>query len=165
MKRLVYQADGETATRYLGRALASVLPPGSTVALMGTLGAGKTRLVQAVAEAAGVAPGDVVSPTFVLMQEYRGHRVIYHFDAYRIPSEDEFLELGPDEYFEAGQWVFIEWADRVARLLPRERLEIHVEVTGVQSRRMEFLAVGAHYETVLDQLQTRLAGPSTGAPW
>ncbi len=161
MKKLLYQADAESATRHLGQALANVLPAGSTVALMGTLGAGKTRLVQAVAEAAGVPPGDVVSPTFVLMQEYHGRRVIYHFDAYRIPSEDEFLELGPDEYFEAGQWVFVEWADRVAQLLPRERLEIHFEVTGADSRRMELQAVGSRYETVLDQLQERLIGPST----
>lgn len=161
MQKLLYQADGESATRHLGRALADVLPAGSTVALVGTLGAGKTRLVQAIAEASGVAPGDVVSPTFVLMQEYRGRRAIYHFDAYRIPSEDEFLELGPDEYFEAGGLVLIEWADRVARLLPRERLEIHFEVTGAQSRRMEFRARGSRYEAVLDQLQQRLTGGRT----
>jgi len=161
MKRLIYQADGEQATRHLGRALAGVLPPGSVVALVGTLGAGKTRLVQAIAEASGVAPGDVVSPTFVLLQEYHGRRVIYHFDAYRIPSEDEFLELGPDEYFEAGQLVLIEWADRVARLLPRERLEIEFEVTGAESRRMEFRAVGQRYEAVLEELASRLTGNTT----
>jgi tRNA threonylcarbamoyladenosine biosynthesis protein TsaE len=158
MQKLLYQAEGEAATRHLGRALADVLPPGSIVALFGTLGAGKTRLVQAIAEASGVAPGDVVSPTFVLMQEYHGRRVIYHFDAYRIPSEDEFLELGPDEYFEAGHLVLIEWADRVSRVLPRERLEIHFEVTGTQSRRMELHAVGQRYEAVLDHLQSRLTG-------
>jgi tRNA threonylcarbamoyladenosine biosynthesis protein TsaE len=161
MQKLLYQAEGESGTRHLGRALADVLPPGSTVALVGTLGAGKTRLVQAIAEASGVAPGVVVSPTFVLMQEYHGRRVIYHFDAYRIPSDDEFLELGPDEYFEAGQLVLIEWADRVARLLPRERLEIHFEVTGAESRRMAFQAIGRRYEAVLDQLCERLTGPTT----
>jgi tRNA threonylcarbamoyladenosine biosynthesis protein TsaE len=161
MQRILYQAEGESATRHLGRALADVLPAGSTVALLGTLGAGKTRLVQAIAEASGVPPGAVVSPTFVLLQEYHGRRKIYHFDAYRIPSEDEFLELGPDEYFEAGGLVFIEWAERVERLLPRERLEIHFEVTGAQSRRMELRAVGQRYEAVLDQLQQRLTGTTT----
>jgi len=161
MRKLLYQAESEQATRHVGRALADVLPAGSVVALIGTLGAGKTRLVQSIAEASGVAPGDVVSPTFVLVQEYHGRRVIYHFDAYRIPSEDEFLELGPDEYFEAGELVLIEWADRVASLLPRQRLEIHFEVTGDQSRRMQFVAVGQRYEEVLDRLQTKLMGRSS----
>jgi tRNA threonylcarbamoyladenosine biosynthesis protein TsaE len=156
MKKILYQADSEYATRHLGKCLADVLPDGSTVALVGTLGAGKTRLVQAVAEALGVAPGVVVSPTFVLVQEYRGRRTIYHFDAYRIADDDEFLELGPDEYFEAGQLVLVEWADRVERLLPRERLELHFEVTAPERRRIEIRALGPRYEAILDRLQDRL---------
>ena len=77
-----------------------MLPDGTTVALCGTLGAGKTRLVQAIAEAAGVDRRDVLSPTFVLIQEYHGRRSIYHIDAYRLRDEDEFLALGPEEYFD-----------------------------------------------------------------
>jgi len=156
MKKLFYQAESEHATRHLGKLLAEVLPAGSTVALIGTLGAGKTRLVQAVAEASGVGPGVVVSPTFVLLQEYHGRRTIYHFDAYRIADDDEFLELGPDEYFEAGQLVLVEWADRVKRLLPLERLELRFEVTGPEGRRIEIRALGPRYEAVLDQLHDRL---------
>jgi tRNA threonylcarbamoyladenosine biosynthesis protein TsaE len=156
MKKILYQADSEYATRHLGKLLAEVLPAGSTVALIGTLGAGKTRLVQAVAEAIGVEPGVVVSPTFVLVQQYQGRRTLYHFDAYRIADDDEFLELGPDEYFEAGQLVLVEWADRVERLLPRERLELRFEVTAPQARRIEIRALGPHYEAVLDQLHDRL---------
>ena len=90
-----------------------MLPPGTTVALCGTLGAGKTRLVQAIAEGLGVNRRDVVSPTFVLIQEYRGRRMIYHIDAYRLRDDDEFQQLGPDEYFESDGLVLIEWADRV----------------------------------------------------
>lgn len=156
MKRILYQADTEHATRHLGQLLAEVLPAGSTVGLIGTLGAGKTRLVQAVAEASGVEPGVVVSPTFVLLHEYQGRRTIYHFDAYRIADDDEFLQLGPDEYFEAGQLVLVEWADRVERLLPLERIDLHFEVTGEQGRRIEIRALGPRYEAVLDQLHDRL---------
>ena len=77
MSPVVFNAENEAATAALGHALADVLPAGTTVAMYGTLGAGKTRLVQAIAEGLGVDRRDVVSPTFVLIQEYRGRRMIY----------------------------------------------------------------------------------------
>src|SRR5271156_3088534 len=117
---LVIDAANEAATTALGHALARTLPPGTTVALCGTLGAGKTRLVQAIAEALGVSRRDVVSPTFVLVQEYYGQRTIYHIDAYRLRDDDEFQQLGPDEFFESDGLVLIEWADRIEQSLPRD---------------------------------------------
>ena len=123
------------ATDRFGRQLAEHLPPGSVVALSGTLGAGKTRLVQAIAAAYGVDPADVTSPTFVLCREYHGTRTIFHLDAYRLKDEDEFLELGPEEMFASGGLVFIEWAERVASYLPPDCVEITLEVTGERSRR------------------------------
>jgi tRNA threonylcarbamoyladenosine biosynthesis protein TsaE len=137
--------------------LAQVLPPSTTVALCGTLGAGKTRLVQAIAEASGVNRREVVSPTFVLIQEHHGRRPIYHIDAYRVRDDDEFLQLGPDEYFEGPGLVLIEWADRVAAHLPEERIEINITVTGAQSRRFEIAAVGQRYAGVIEQLAKRLS--------
>ncbi len=151
-KSIIIDAATEVETTQLGALLASLLPAGSTVALCGTLGAGKTRLVQAVAEALGVPEGEVVSPTFVLIKEYAGHRPIYHFDAYRVRDDDEFLELGPDEYFESEGIVFVEWADRVRDCLPREYLRIDIEVTGHQSRRFVVQAIGSRYEPVVRQL-------------
>lgn len=153
---LVYTADDESATDRLGAAIASALQPGAVVALIGPLGAGKTRLVQAVAAAAGVAPGEVLSPTFVLIHEYRGRLPIYHFDAYRLRDEDEFLQLGPEEYFDASGWTFIEWADKVASCLPRERLEIRLEPTGATSRHFEVNALGSVYHIVTDELARTL---------
>jgi tRNA threonylcarbamoyladenosine biosynthesis protein TsaE len=127
--------NNEQDTARLGAALAEVLPPGTTIALIGTLGAGKTRLVQAVATALGVPPGSVTSPTFVLVNEYTAGRTpIYHFDTYRLKDNDEFLELGPDEYFESDGLVFVEWADRVAHLLPPEHIAINFEVLDETSR-------------------------------
>ena len=152
MPPIVFNADNEAATAALGHALADVLPAGTTVALCGTLGAGKTRLVQAIAEALGVNRRDVVSPTFVLIQEYRGRRMIYHIDAYRLHDDDEFQQLGPDEYFESDGLVLIEWADRVAGSLPREYVEIRIAVTGVESRRFEIRAIGGGYEEALRRL-------------
>src|SRR3954452_17710682 len=114
-----FSAEDENDTQRLGAAIAAVLQAGSVVGLIGPLGAGKTRLVQAVANALGVAPGSVTSPTFVLVNEYTGGRLpIYHFDTYRLKDDDEFLNLGPEEYFDSGGITFVEWADRVETLLP-----------------------------------------------
>ncbi len=142
----------EADTARFGAVLAEALPSGATVALCGTLGAGKTRLVQAVAESLGVPPGEAASPTFVLIKEYAGQRPIYHFDAYRICDDDEFLELGPDEYFESGGLVFVEWAERVQHCLPREHLRIDIEITGHHARRFTVRAVGARYEPIVEQV-------------
>ena len=122
------------------------------IGLCGPLGAGKTRLVRALAEAAGVDPRLVLSPTFVLIHEYQGRLPIYHFDAYRLRDDDEFLQLGPDEYFDGGGWTFVEWADRVAACLPAERLEIRIEPTGITSRGFEITAIGERYEPVIAAL-------------
>jgi len=156
MKELTFVAADETATRELGLALASVLPRGAVVALIGTLGAGKTRLVQALAEGAGAKPGTAVSPTFVLVGEYRTDPPIYHFDAYRLRDEDEFMQLGPDEYFEGEGICVVEWADRVEDCLPGDRLEIEIAVKGEQKREMLLRATGALHQAVVQGLADRL---------
>jgi len=156
MDRFTYEAPDEAATAALGAALAQVLPDGSVVALCGTLGAGKTRLVQAIAEASGVDRRDVLSPTFVLIHEYQGRRPVYHLDAYRVRDEDEFLELGPEEYFEGEGLTLVEWADRVEGCLPPERIEIRVEVTGARSRRFEVRTTGDRYRTIVARLKSIL---------
>ena len=97
-----------------------------SIALIGTLGAGKTRLVQAVAEALGVPPRQRHQPDVRPGERIPGGRMpVYHFDTYRLKDEDEFLELGPEEYFESAGLTFVEWADRVADLLPAERSGNH----------------------------------------
>jgi len=143
-------------TERLGQALAEHLPAGTVVALLGTLGAGKTRLVQAVGAALGVDREAVVSPTFVLVQQYHGRRSIYHLDAYRLHDDDEFLQLGPEEFFDAGGLTFVEWADKVERCLPAEHLVIEIEVTGGDSRRFTLRAVGESLEWPLDAIQQQL---------
>jgi tRNA threonylcarbamoyladenosine biosynthesis protein TsaE len=152
-----FLAEGLQDTLRLGTALAMVLPPGTTIALIGTLGAGKTNLVQAIAVACGIPDGTVTSPTFVLCQPYEGTRTLYHLDAYRLKDEDEFLELGPEEYYESEGLTLIEWADRVPGCLPDQRVEIRIEVTGEQSRQFQIIPVGVRYQTILVPLQRILA--------
>jgi tRNA threonylcarbamoyladenosine biosynthesis protein TsaE len=138
-----FTANDEADTQHLGAVLADLLPAGTVVALIGPLGAGKTRLVQAIATAMGVPRDTVTSPTFVLINEYGQGRIpIFHFDAYRLNNINEFAELGPEEYFELGGICLIEWADRVAELLPNERLEVTIEVLSDVARRFTFTASG-----------------------
>jgi tRNA threonylcarbamoyladenosine biosynthesis protein TsaE len=141
------------ATEALGRRLGQLLFPGSVVALIGPLGAGKTQLVRAVAEGLGIPDSrSVCSPTFVLLQEYRARLPIYHFDAYRLHSEAEFYDLGAQEYFTGDGVCLIEWADRVPGCLPRERLVIRLEVTGETSRRAVIEGHGERYEALVHEL-------------
>ena len=154
MREYIFNSESPTDTDRLGAALASALPDGAVVALIGTLGAGKTRLVQALAAACGIDRGEVVSPTFVLCHEHSGSRTLYHFDVYRLSGDEEFQRLGPQEYFSAGGITLIEWADKVAASLPDERLEISIAVTGETSRQFNLRALGEEMQRVL----TTLAG-------
>ncbi len=142
----------EEATRQLGARLGELLPDGAVVALNGPLGAGKTRLVQGLAEACGVDRRDVVSPTFSLIQEYLGRRHVYHFDVYRLKDDDEFLALGPDEYFAGSGISVVEWAEKVHDCLPAERLEIQLAPLDQTSRSAEITAFGRAYESLLSRL-------------
>lgn len=156
MKQIEFHARDVEQTDRLGAALAAVLCPGTTVALRGTLGAGKTRLVQAIAAGFDVPRAEVVSPTYVLCHEYDGRLPLYHLDVYRLRDDDEFLELGPEEYFESSGITLIEWADRVVDCLPSERLEIDIQITGESQRRFEIAALGTSAEAMLAALQTQL---------
>jgi tRNA threonylcarbamoyladenosine biosynthesis protein TsaE len=160
MHSFTYHAGSLEDTDRLAAALAKTLPDRTVVALSGTLGAGKTRLVRGLAAAVGVPPDEVVSPTFVLCQEYRGRRTLHHFDAYRLRDEDEFLELGPEEYFESPGITLIEWAERVAGALPRERLEIHIEPSGETARLFTIAARGAGMENIVRSLERELLARS-----
>ncbi len=156
MTDFVFTAADEAATDHFGAALAAATPPGTTIALLGTLGAGKTRLVQAIAAASGVPREDVVSPTFVLCQQYTGSRSINHLDAYRLRDEDEFRELGAEELFASQAVTIIEWADRIADALPDDYLQIEITVSGPTSRQFVVRAIGDQYTPVIVEL-ARLA--------
>jgi tRNA threonylcarbamoyladenosine biosynthesis protein TsaE len=109
----------EDDTAALGRELAATLSAGDVLLLYGDLGAGKTAFVRGLAEGLGVDRGEVSSPTFTLIQEYRGGRLpLFHVDLYRIEDPREFDELGLDEIAEDGV-LAIEWAEKLpARLKP-----------------------------------------------
>ena len=149
----------EAETQQLGRSLGKATQPGLVVALIGNLGAGKTRFVQAAAEGLDIPREAVNSPTFVLIHEYEGRLPVYHFDTYRLGDFDEFLELGADEYMSGDGVCFIEWADRMEEVLPRDRLSITFEITGELTRRVTLAAGGRVSQSVLNALNLHSSEP------
>ena len=154
----VFHSGSESDTRRFGEQLAGALPDGSVVGLSGPLGAGKTRLVQGIAAASGVNVSEVVSPTYVVLHEYHGRRPIFHFDLYRLKDDDEFLELGAEEYFEQPGISLLEWADRFEQCLPGDRLDVHMAVVSSTDREIRLTAHGTNYEAVIEYL----CHPSSG---
>jgi tRNA threonylcarbamoyladenosine biosynthesis protein TsaE len=144
-REALFVSHSESDTQRIAAALERVLPEQAVVALSGTLGAGKTRFVQALAAAAGIDPAEVTSPTFVLCQEHHGRRALYHFDAYRLAGPEEFIALGAHEYFDLPGVCLIEWAERVATALPDERIEVRIDVTGETERGIHLRAIGERY--------------------
>ena len=119
----------EAATQALGRALAAGLRPGEAICLTGPLGAGKSTLARALVRALTTPDEEVPSPTFTLVQFYEGARLnVAHFDLYRLASPDEAYEIGLDEALDEGA-AAIEWPERLEGRLPRDRLDVVIEVS------------------------------------
>jgi tRNA threonylcarbamoyladenosine biosynthesis protein TsaE len=124
-----YSLPDEAATERLGAALAARLRPRDVVALQGGLGVGKTTLARAILRAAAGDPSLVVpSPTFTLVEVYDTSRgTFWHFDLYRLEEPGQVFELGWEEA-RADGIALVEWAERLGRLLPRERLTVMLAV-------------------------------------
>ena len=128
-----------------------------TIALSGTLGAGKTQWTRFFAIELGAPPETISSPTFMLVHEYNSQPPIYHLDAYRIGDEDEMLELGIEEMMDADAITIVEWADRFPELLPRHTLRIHMEIGESQNaRHVHVQATGERAKTIVRELGMRL---------
>jgi len=124
-------------TLEFGGRLAQELQPGDVIALSGELGAGKTALVKGIARGLGIAV-EVTSPTFTLIHEYGGGRLaLYHIDLYRIDSVPQALAIGIEDYLNGTGVTVIEWAERIASLLPPHSTRIRIESLGENTRRIE----------------------------
>ena len=114
-----YTTQTESETAAIGRALAASLSAGDVVLLYGDLGAGKTAFVKGLAEGLGAPRDEVSSPTFTLIQEYRGGRVtLFHVDLYRLEDPREIDDLGLDEIAVDGL-LAIEWAEKLDNTVER----------------------------------------------
>jgi len=106
-------------------------------ALYGELGAGKTSLIKAFCQVLGVKEA-ITSPTFNLVHEYQGAEdSVYHLDLYRLKSESESYDIGCEEYFYSGAYVFIEWPQRIPNILPEEIAHLKISILQNNSRKIE----------------------------
>ncbi len=121
-------------TAAIARRLVPALAPGSVLALLGTLGAGKTAFVRGLAAGLGISPRQVVSPTYTLVHEHAGPVPLFHVDLYRLAGPAEVAELGLEDYAERGGILAVEWAERAAGLLPAETVTVRFEILGVRER-------------------------------
>ena len=120
-------------------------PTPRVIGIDGTLGAGKTTLVRSIAAAVGVDPADVTSPTFTIMNVYpvtdrRPLKRIHHIDAYRLDGPEDWDGFGGSHWAERPDaWTIVEWSDRVAEVLPADRVRIRIDVVDPTTRRIEVI--------------------------
>jgi tRNA threonylcarbamoyladenosine biosynthesis protein TsaE len=130
-------------TEAIGAELARKFRGGECVALYGELGAGKTQFVRGLARGLGANPKRVSSPTFVLLNVYAGKKLkIFHLDAYRVTGEEDFEGIGFLELLEQGGVVVVEWAERIKKLLPRNRVDVRITSRGKRDRAVEIVRKG-----------------------
>jgi tRNA threonylcarbamoyladenosine biosynthesis protein TsaE len=135
--RVVSRSPEETQA--VGAALGARLIAGDVVACIGELGAGKTCLLKGLARGLGVQ-ADVTSPTFVLVNQYRGRLPVYHLDAYRTDSLAELVDIGVEEMFDADGVTVVEWADKLLPLLPARTITVRIAGLGDEPREIRIEA-------------------------
>ena len=139
----------------LGRKIGSQLRGGEVVAICGSLGSGKTHLIKGIAAGAGAAEvGKVTSPTFVIINEYKsrpsegpdkGRLDVYHIDAYRLNSVDEFERLGFDDFCQPQSVVVIEWADKIESALQNmDYVRVELFHAGERQRKIQIRNIPEH---------------------
>ena len=145
-------------TRRIGMRVGGALQTGDVLCLQGDLGAGKTTFVQGLAQGWG-SVDSVSSPTFILVNVYRraDQSQLFHMDAYRLDSTPEAAELDLDSMLAEGALV-IEWPERMAGLIPTERLWVKFEHVDDEEREMKFKASGKRYDELLNLVRHAFGG-------
>ncbi len=154
MKRYTFLSSSPAATSGFGKKMGERLKGGSVIALIGELGCGKTLLTRGICDGLDVPLRQVNSPTFVLVNEYRGRLPVFHIDLYRLGEIADGFEIGILDYLaqvESGVMV-VEWAEKVLSLLPRDRLEVRFHVLSARKRRIELSAGGGRFSSLLKEL-------------
>ena len=157
MSQFEFVTKNEDETRRLGAAIGEHLQPSTLVFLEGTLGAGKSRLVQGIASGLGIDMANVQSPTFTLMTPHKGRLTLVHVDAYRINDLDEAEQLGLGDWLDAKAVLAIEWAERIAAVLPPPDLGIEIEHVDEGSRRFSLTAVSESGSALLKSVSSTFA--------
>ena len=131
----IFLSHSEEETFQWAKEYGATLQAGDVVLLDGEMGAGKTVVAKGIAAGMGI-PDEVTSPTYAYINSYRGR--LFHFDCYRVPSEEYAESLGFSEYFEMGGVCLIEWSERILGLLPPNVKRVKIEKRGKREREITF---------------------------
>jgi tRNA threonylcarbamoyladenosine biosynthesis protein TsaE len=154
----VYQytflSHSPAATLSLGEKIGEKLTPGSVITLTGELGCGKTLLTRGICTGLHVPPRLVNSPTFVLVNEYQGRLPVFHLDMYQLGAAPDAVELGFFDYLARAHSgaMIIEWAEKIAGVLPADCLEVRFAVLSARKRRIELSAAGDKFKDLFKDL-------------
>lgn len=143
--------NGINETEEFGIRLGRLLEAGDILCLNGDLGAGKTTLTKSIGIGLGVEEY-ITSPTFALINQYSGRMPVYHFDVYRLENAEELYDLGFDEYFYGNGVCIIEWADKIDRMIPKERITLDIEKgIGEDCRIIKLTGYGDSYDNLVKE--------------
>jgi tRNA threonylcarbamoyladenosine biosynthesis protein TsaE len=155
MDKYEFLSSSPAATLALGKRIGKRLEPGSIIALTGELGCGKTLLTRGICDGLAVPLRQVNSPTFVLVNEYRGRLPIFHMDLYRLATIDDGFEIGIMDYFSraVSGVMIIEWAEKMLSLLPADLLKVEYEILSPRQRRIVFSSAGGRFTGLFKELK------------
>jgi tRNA threonylcarbamoyladenosine biosynthesis protein TsaE len=164
-KSLQIITDSDQDTIRAGQEIGRLLLEGDVVGLVGELGSGKTWLTKGIALGLGVNPKTIVtSPSFTLVNEYRGRVALFHMDVYRLGSLDEAISAGIEENIHSGAVIVLEWADRWPEILPEHTLMVELFILDDHRRTIVFSGRHARTIDLLDKLSSLLSQCSNHQP-
>jgi len=148
---MIFKSSSAEETERIGAHLAKSLDTGGVksafIALRGEMGVGKTAFTRGFASHFGV--GGVKSPTYTVVNEYRGTYPIYHFDMYRIESEDDLYSIGYDDYIERDGFAIVEWSENIGDMIPTDAITVTIKRTeNDESERSIIIDLGTAYENI-----------------
>jgi len=148
-----YLTPSVEKTVWLGRQLGIQLIDGDIIALIGDLGGGKTWFTKGVAIGLEIEPDYVVSPTFTLVNEYKGRHQLFHIDLYRLKNKTEIIALDLEDYFSGEGIVIIEWADRWPWEFPEETIQVDLRMIDEHTRELKFSGSHLRAKEIINTLK------------
>ncbi len=123
-------------TEALAASMAHLLHNGDVVSFSGQLGAGKTVFIRGLAAGMGIDPEEISSPSYTLVNEYKGSLNLFHFDLYRLKDKSELYGIGWDDYLSRDGIVVAEWGEKAEDFLPKLHIKVKIDILSGKSRRI-----------------------------
>jgi len=151
---MILHSSSARETKAWGRRLASLLTGGEVLGFSGELGAGKTCFIKGLARGLNLQEERILSPTFTMIQEHQGRLPLYHIDLYRLDQTD-VDDLGLREYLFSSGVAAVEWFERLREANELNCLQIRISYEGANCRKIELVASGERYASILERLEQR----------